>query len=66
MTSRPDLGRVSRHRLQGHPAVAAERLEERDLRLDGNGVGSDDVDDPLAEALDRTRSRGSSEHGLPP
>src|SRR6185503_17296963 len=45
--------------LQRAKSVAAERLEERRLRLDG-----DDVDDPPAEARHGRRSRRSTEHGL--
>ena len=47
------LARVRAHRLEGPPPVAAERLEERGLRLDRDDVRRDGVDDPFAEALDR-------------
>src|SRR6185503_14066885 len=50
--------------LQRAKSVAAERLEERRLRLDGDDVRADCVDDPPAEARHGRRSRRSTEHGL--
>ena len=40
-----DLARVGAHRLERAPAVGAERLEEGDLRLDCDDVGSDRLGD---------------------
>src|SRR5204862_5480711 len=39
--------------LEGTQTVGAERLEEGELRLDGDRVRRDRVDDPAAEARDR-------------
>ena len=51
----PALARVLGHALGGRQAVMAGLLEERELRLDGDGVLGDRVDDARAEALDRPR-----------
>ena len=58
------LGRVARHHLEREPAVAAERLEERHLRLHRDDVRSDGVDDSLAEPLHRTGGGSPPLHGL--
>ena len=60
----PDLGRVARDRLEREPAVAAERLEEGDLRLHRDDVRGNGVDDALAEPLDRRGRRRPAEHRL--
>ena len=58
------VARVERHHLERPPAVAPERLEERDLRLDGDDVRRHRVDDPLAETLHRARGRRATGRGL--
>ena len=54
ITSNPAWRAYAATDLEGAPPVRAERLEERDLRLDGHADRCDGVDDPLAEALDRS------------
>ena len=56
--------RVVAHLLERPEPVGAERLEEGRLRLHGDDVRPDRVDDPLAEARDRRRRGGAAEHGL--
>ena len=46
----PRRARVGAGVLEGAHPVRAERLEERELRLDGDDVRRDRVDDPAAEA----------------
>ena len=46
--------------LQRRQAVAAEQLEQGDLRLDGAAVRRDGLDQPLAVALDRSRTPGAA------
>ena len=53
MTSRPPV--AHRRTSSSAHAVGPQRLEERELRLDGHGVGRDRVDDPVAEADERVR-----------
>ena len=60
----PGRARVVADLLERPEAVGAERLEERGLRLHGDDVRPDRVDDPLAEAGDGRRRSGASEHGL--
>ena len=60
----PCRARVVADLLERPEPVGAERLEERGLRLHGDDVRPDGVDDPLAEACDRRRRGGSAEHGL--
>ena len=55
--------RVPADALEGRDPVAAERLEERELRLDRDDVGRDRVDDPAAEARG-VRGLCAAEHRL--
>ena len=48
----PGAARVGADLVEGGHPVGAERLEERELRLDGDRVRRDRVDDPAAEARD--------------
>ena len=48
---------------RAHP-VGAERLEERELRLDRDDVRRDGVDDPAAEARGRLGGRGPPDVGV--
>ena len=61
---KPGGARVVAYVLERSEAVGAERLEVRRLRFDRDDVGTDRIDDPLAEARDRGCRRGSTEHGL--
>ena len=49
----PGRARVADDPLEGGDSVGAEHLEERELRLDGDAVRRDRVDDPAAEARGR-------------
>ena len=62
----PRLARVRRDRLERAPAVAAECLEERCLRLHRHDVRRNRVDDPLAEALHGARGGGTTTLRLAP
>ena len=60
----PGGPRVLAHLLERAEAVAAERLEERRLRLHRDGVGRDRVDDAAAEAGARGGRVLAAEHRL--
>ena len=57
----PGRAGVADDALEGGEAVGAEHLEERELRLDGDCVRRDRVDDPAAEARGRL-GRGRPAH----
>ena len=60
----PRAARVGAHALERGEAVGAERLEEGELRLHGDDVRRDGVDDPAAEAAVGRRRLGAAEHRL--